>query len=383
MAMSVAIEAAGIHGQQLLWTAPTFDQCRIGWQEMYHAAATAGQFKRGPMVIEFPRTNGRITFRSLSEPDNARGHTADGIIIDEAPMVKERAYYDVLRPIISDTDGWLLAQGTPLGRNWFYREWMAAQEQDDASAWTAPTLGVEIVDGELIRRPHRLENPTFPFAEAKRLYNTLPDLTFAQEFLAAFIMRAGLVYDMFQREAHVKERDPDEFQYWVMGVDEGYTNPAAVLLIGIDSDIRFHIYREFYQRGKLQEQVVEQVVAWARRHRPAGVAVDPSAAGLIAALIDAGLPAQSHKSRVLDGISQVQSLLRIQEDGRPALTIDPSCTSTIYEFDNYTWKPEKDEPLKRDDHALDALRYLVSWLTAEREPAQQVIYAPTRIGPRY
>jgi phage terminase large subunit len=47
----------------------------------------------------------------------------------------------------------------------------------------------------------------------------------------------------------------------------------------------------------------------------------------------------------------------VQGDNRPRLTVDPSCVETINEFESYVWKPEKDEPVKENDHAMDALRY--------------------------
>ena len=62
---------------------------------------------------------------------------------------------------------------------------------------------------------------------------------------------------------------------------------------------------------------------------------------------------------MLDGITQVQGLLRVRDDGRPRLTVDPGCIDTINEFESYSWKPEKDEPVKENDHAMDALRYKI------------------------
>ena len=62
------------------------------------------EFRLGRMQVDFPG-GGRVTFRSLDNPDNARGYTADGLIIDEAPKVKGAAWYEVLRPVISDKIG--------------------------------------------------------------------------------------------------------------------------------------------------------------------------------------------------------------------------------------------------------------------------------------
>ena len=120
-----------------------------------------------------------------------------------------------------------------------------------------------------------------------------------------------------------------------------------------------HILEEFYKRGVLQAAVVEQDKAWNEIYQPYTIAVDAAAAGLIADLQDAGLPAEGAKGRVLDGITQVQKRLRVMGDGKPRLTVDPGCIETINEFESYAWKPEKDEPQKENDHAMDALRYFV------------------------
>ena len=167
----------------------------------------------------------------------------------------------------------------------------------------------------------------------------------------------GAVYDTFDAAIHVKERARDEFNRFFMAMDEGYTNPAVILDIGVDSDGRLHIFREFYKRGVLQKDVVDTAQAWRKDYKHWLVAVDAAAVGLIADLKDVGLPARGFKGRVLDGITQVQGYLNVQGDNKPRLTVDPSCVDTINEFESYVWKPEKDEPVKDNDHAMDALRY--------------------------
>lgn len=174
----------------------------------------------------------------------------------------------------------------------------------------------------------------------------------------------GAVYDTFDPAIHVTERPDGDFQRWVLGMDEGYTNPAVVLLIGIDADNRLHVSREFYKRGVLQSAVVAHASELHAAKHIEIAAVDNSAAGLVADLIDAGIPAQGIKGRVRDGIAHIQDLLKVQGDGRPRLTVDPGCIETINEFESYIWKPEKDEPMKDSDHAMDALRY-AAYATAQ------------------
>lgn len=183
----------------------------------------------------------------------------------------------------------------------------------------------------------------------------------------------GAVYDMFDVQHHRLVRDWKQMKRFFLAIDEGYTNPAVILLIGEDADGRQHCFKEFYKRGVLQSLVVQTAKEWfndpvgiitghpsklGERPKVEYAAVDESAAGLIADLQAAGVRAVGGKGRVLDGIATVQNRLKVQGDGLPRYTIDPGCTEHINEFESYVWKPEKDVPEKEFDHSLDAYRYL-------------------------
>ena len=168
----------------------------------------------------------------------------------------------------------------------------------------------------------------------------------------------GAVYDTFDPSVHVRIRPRSDFIRWLLAIDEGYTNPAVVLLVGEDNDGRLHVASQFYKRQQLQAAVVAHAKQRFDEFRCDTAAVDESAAGLIADLRSAGVRAVGGKGRVLDGIQRIQDRLAIARDGRPRLTIDPTCVDVQNEFESYEWKPEKDAPEKVDDHAMDALRYL-------------------------
>ena len=232
--MTIAVEAA-YAGQHILWGAPTYDQVRIGWMEARRAAHGVADFAQTRMIAEFPN-NGRIIYRSLDDPDNARGHTADGVVVDEAGMVKAAAWFEVLRPMLMDTDGWALLGGTPNGRNWFFAEHVRARDDPKAMAWQIPTVGAEIIDGQLIRKPHPLENPFIPFEEIERLWQTLPERTFRQEILAEFIEGEGAVFRNIAANLYPGGDTPADHARHdiIFGVDWGkqsdYTAISAVCL---------------------------------------------------------------------------------------------------------------------------------------------------------
>ena len=63
----------------------------MAWDETRRAAAGVATFNQTRMTALFPR-GGAILYRSLDDPDNARGHTADGVVVDECADVKPEAW---------------------------------------------------------------------------------------------------------------------------------------------------------------------------------------------------------------------------------------------------------------------------------------------------
>ena len=105
------------------------------------------------------------------------------------------------------------------------------------------------------------------------------------------------------------------------------------------------------------------------------IVADPAAAQLIREVRDAGLPVTDKVEKsIFDGIQQVQQRLRVQGDGLPRLTVEPTCTNVQREFETYEWRERSgvriDEPIKAHDHALDALRYAIRYLDGKRGGAR-------------
>lgn len=262
--MAIAVEAAAA-GRRIIWGAPTFDQVRIGWEETRRAAGGVAQFKQSEMVALFPG-GGAILYRSLDDPDNARGHTADGLVIDEAADVNPAAYYEVLRPMLLDTSGWAWMIGTPKGRNWFWQEFEKSRDDADAMAWTAPTLGCEIRDGALVRVPHPLENPHIQFSEIEKLWAMMPERSFRQEILAEFIDDAGGVFRRVRDAATLSPRGPEAGHQYIIGCDWGKMQDWTVLTI-LDDTTGEHVYLDRFNQIDYELQRV-RLQAACERYKP-------------------------------------------------------------------------------------------------------------------
>jgi phage terminase large subunit-like protein len=289
-----------------------------------------------------------VLFRSADNPDRLRGPNLHYWFGDEASLYSPDVWPIMIgRLRAGGKAGDAFLATTPKGRNWLY------DRQPEITIFRAKTRSNPYLDPEFISSLEASYTGSFA----------------RQELEGEFVSYEGLVYEEFDRARHVQEH-AGPFEQWFIGVDEGYTNPAVLLAIGVDYDGRLHVAEEFYHRRILQGDVVGEAVRMSGVYHQPEFIVDPSAAGLIADMGRSGLRVNSANNTVFEGIQLVKGRLALAGDSRPRLTISPSCVNTIAEFESYIWKEGKsgvkDEPEKVNDHALDPLRYVAMHL--DREP---------------
>lgn len=331
--MAIAAEAAALNHQRIIWGAPVFDQVRIGWLELRHAAVGYATFNQSLMTADFPG-GGSIAFRSLDEPDNARGHTADGVVIDEAGDVKETAWYEVLRPMLIDTGGWAWGIGSPRGHNWFWREFMAAGDRDDVASWQAPTLGVKLTDSGLVREPHPLENPDISFSEIQQLWETMPERSFQQEVLSEFIDTGGGVFRGVQRAAIHKPAAAEPGHVYVMGVDWGKYNDFTVFSV-LDATAKRQVALERTNKIDYQFQV-DRLVTLFRAYRPSAIVAEANSIGdpIIEQLKRRNLPVHGFNTNNASKKEAIEGLSLALERDVLGLLDDPIQKSELLAYDS-------------------------------------------------
>jgi hypothetical protein len=153
--------------------------------------------------------------------------------------------------MLIDTGGWAWGMGTPMGRNWFFMEHVAARDRADSRAWQIPTVGCEIVDEgrRLARIPHPLENPEIPFAEIEQIFATVPLRTFQQEILAQFLEGEGAVFRNILANLYPGGDTPEMHagHSLVMGVDWGKQSDYTALSVACVECMREVAFDRFNQ----------------------------------------------------------------------------------------------------------------------------------------
>lgn len=196
-----------------------------------------------------------------------------------------------------------------------------------------------------------------------------------------WVAAEGIVYEDWDPGTHLIDRFeiPEDWER-IWTVDFGFTNPFVLQCWARDHDGRLFRYREIYHSRRLVEDHAKQILdivapngKWIEP-KPTNIICDHDAedrATLERHLGMGTIPAQKTKS---DGIQATQARFKPAGDGKPRVfflrdslverdpvLVDakkPTCTEE--EIPAYVWNPEKDEPVKKDDHGCDTLRYTVA-----------------------
>ncbi len=196
-----------------------------------------------------------------------------------------------------------------------------------------------------------------------------------------WVQAEGAVYDTFNQAVHVIDPFPVPADWRrFRAIDFGYTNPFVCQWWAMDGDDRMYLYREIYQTQRIVEDHARQITLLSSGERFEATVADHDAEDR-ATLERHEVTTQPASKDVSPGIQAVQARLRIAGDGKPRLfvlrgalvEVDPQLADrkrplcTEDEFTAYIWPKTKDgqtikeQPVKENDHGMDALRYAVMY----------------------
>lgn len=227
-----------------------------------------------------------------------------------------------------------------------------------------------------------------------------------------WVQAEGAVYPAWDPRLHVIEPDalPEGWSamerrgvrllnpppYWrrFWSIDFGLTMPLCAQFWAMDPDGRLYLYREVFRTGLLiPEHARHLLLLWGEEAdhqaslrrlpkesatnmtRPEAVICDPEGAqerGLLERHL--GLPTVGARKAIRKGIQVFSQRLEKAADGRPRLYVcrtalvgrDPRWDELrrpqgfLEEVEGYAWRPDREEPVKENDHAMDASRYLAA-----------------------
>lgn len=237
--------------------------------------------------------------------------------------------------------------------------------------------------------------------------------------LGQWVAAEGMIYEEFDTTKHLVDpfEIPEDWQrYW--SVDFGYSNPFVCQWWAEDPDGRLFMYREIYHSQRLvrdhAKQILDQVVecqsccgddsedhiCWKcprcyaewTEPEPLWITCDHDAEGRAQLEKYLGLGTTAANKEVSNGIQAVQARLKRRGDGTygmhfmrgARIEMDAELsqahkpTSTEEEIPGYVWARTKDdqakeEPVKEDDHGMDAARYVVAEVDLGVQPSLRFV----------
>lgn len=321
-----------------------------------------------------------IEVRSAEHPESLVGEGLDFVIMAEAAKLKLSHWEKYIRPTLSDKRGSAVFVSTPEGFNWFYDIYQRGQSEDPAYkdwwSYKSPTWENTIIF------PGGRQDP-----EILEVEGTLAQEVFDQEYGAEFTSFAGRIYSEFDEGYHVIKNykfNPDWHNY--VAFDFGFRNPFVCLNIQVDAEENVYVWDEYYERNLSTPEHarrLKSMIQW----RVDGGYYDPAGADQSAAIIQHFRDTHEYNNTRLTsftmdpapndwraGVDRVKEWLKLRPssngDMKPKLFISDECYQTIREFNTYRvreqtekmteTKDPKEEPRKKDDHAMDALRYFIA-----------------------
>lgn len=216
------------------WVAPTYKVVRRAYREMLKqlppellAKPAPAPTADGRLLLQF-KNGAVIEFYSAENPASMVGEGVDYLVVDEAALIEEKVWTQVLRPTLMDKNGSALLISTPRGENWFYEMWVFGQPgpygRPDYKSWRFPSAS----------------NPFLPQSEVDEMKATLPAAIYEQEVLASFISKSASLFRVEQQNIQ-HELAPIEGVI-VMGVDLAKHRDFSVISAERMSDRRtvFH-----------------------------------------------------------------------------------------------------------------------------------------------
>lgn len=206
--------------------------------------------------------------------------------------------------------------------------------------------------------------------ETKERYrNKFSGVFYKRFILGQWVAATGVIYDMFDDQKNLFDKLPIDLEHRIhrryIAIDYGTKNPCTFLEIIDDLQGDYWVTREYYYNSaaewkqKDDAAYADDLAKFVNPDCMKGIIIDPSAASFKIAIRKKGLRTIDADNDVEDGIRLVATLLA---QGR--LHICRSCINTRKEFSAYVWNDKRaevgvEEPLKQNDHAMDALRYFV------------------------
>ena len=305
---------------------------------------------------EFGGTS-KIGFKSCDQGrEKFQGASLDYIWFDEEPP------YDIYlecKMRVLDRSGEVFGTMTPLkGLTWVYDEIYVNQKGDNEVWCTFMNWN---------------DNPFLNPVEVEKLTSILNSEELESRCYGKFVGHSGGIYNEFDENIHVIEPFKVPYEWYDnISIDPGLNNPLSAHWYAVDYDNNIYVIAEHYEAQKdiiYHSEKIHQIcnsLNWHKKNGYINALIDSAAnqrtlsanKSVVELFYDNGILVNPNVNKdVFSGIQRVKSCFK-NAQGKAKLFIFKNCTNLIRELKTYRWGAG-DQPVKKDDHAVDDLRYYI------------------------
>lgn len=359
------LDFASNNPKSISWyVSPNYKQSKsIMWTMLRDIIPQYGISKTNETELKIELKNGsQILLKGAEDPDSLRGVRIDFCVFDEVAFIERwNEVWKVIRPTLIDSKAACWFISTPNGFNHFKE--MYENVAKDGKPVFAPSDWISY-------HYTSYDNPYIDRVELESARSTTDEDSFAQEYMGEFRKMSGLIYKEFNRDTHMVEIPPLDYNYsFTRALDFGFAHKTALIYFAINSTgDAIYAYDGLYQTQMVIPQVGEVIkVKDAGRviNNPVADSARPDAIEELNRMGVAFNPVEKSADSVTTGIVKVAELLKVRADtGKPTLMFNKNLTWIADEFERYRWMENKsadnavkEVPNKVNDDAMDAIRY--------------------------
>lgn len=213
--------------QMIWWIANTYKNVSRGYREVVNQLPPSWLAKPAPSYTSTTKIlqlkNGTmIEFYSGGSPDALAGEGVDFVVVDEAALIADNVWQQLIRPTLMDTGGEAFLISTPRGHNWFWQMWKLGQEgKAGYASWRFPQTA----------------NPYVPQAETEAAELELPHIIFRQEIMAEFLAAGASIFGLgIDREGAIVDEIVEPLGNIFVGVDLAKKEDFTVITADRETD---------------------------------------------------------------------------------------------------------------------------------------------------
>lgn len=291
--------------------------------------------KKSEQLINLPNGS-EILFRGMDDAEKIKSSEFNYIWMEEATEFTMQDFLQLrlrLRRANAGQRNQMFLTFNPVS-SWVTDYFLKQEQEDVGILQTTYKDNIRFLDDDYVKALEDLANQ---------------DLSFYQIYALGQV--AELKNKVYNNYVVVKDL-PSSYDEIIYGVDFGFNNPSVILEIGIkDDDV--YIIKELYKTHLTNSELIEEMKTFV--HANSDVYADAAEPDRIKEIEQAGFNIYPAKKEVKNGIDFLK---------RKKIYIHENCTNTIEEIKNYKYKEDRqgnvlEEPVKFNDHAMDAMRYAV------------------------